>query len=237
MPKPRIRSDQADNLTKITTGKTVTVFIDAANLYYAGSKVGIRISFEALADWFTKHAKKVQLNFYTAFDPEGKEQIEFLDNLVTIGYNVIKKPIKVFSTMTKGNMDIELAVDALSQFQDYEVMVLMSGDGDFSYLLQYLQSQKKVTVAVGVGGYSSHELNDMADHYFFLDRLGKVWQNKLKYNQQNYKIFLDTIQDNDYNKPEETIPLTTPLNLPTKKLETLKLRIQKPSISEPKKDL
>ena len=145
----KFRSDQVENLAKITAGKRVAVFIDAANLYYAGSKAGIRISFESIIDWFKKHSKHSELNFYTAFDPEGTDQITFIETLAGMGYNIIKKPIKVFDSLTKGNMDIELAVDALTAKDNYDVIILMSGDGDFSYLVNKLKTLGKMTVIIG----------------------------------------------------------------------------------------
>lgn len=229
--KPKIRSDQVENLAKILKNKRIAVFIDAANLYYAGVKAGIRPSFETLAQWFKQQSVLTHLNFYTAYDPEGSEQMEFLSNLEKIGYTVIKKPIKIFETLTKGNMDIELAVDAMTLANSYDVCILMSGDGDFSYLMNHLKVQKKETIVLSVGGYTSYELHKSTDHYFFLDRLGKIWQNKLRFNLQNYKIFLDTLQENDYlpttNKTSSTTVATS------KPLEKLKLRLKKsPSSSK-----
>jgi uncharacterized LabA/DUF88 family protein len=226
----KVKSDQVDNLRKHIEGKRVSVFIDAANLYYAGTKGGIRLSFEAIAQWFTKHSKHVVLNFYTAFDPEGVEQLKFIESLSTFGYNVIKKPIKVFDTLTKGNMDIELAVDMLSQQDEYDIGILMSGDGDFSYLVSHLKSLGKMVIIVGIGGFMSYELHKVGDHYFFLDRLARIWQNKLRYNPQNYKIFLDTIEENDYNQAPVIIPETLETTKPASKqtLAKLKLRTKKP---------
>lgn len=225
--KPRIRSDQVENLAKILKGKRVAVFMDAANLYYAGVKANIRPSFETLAHWLEKNCKLVHLNFYTAFNPEGDEQLEFLKTLEGIGYKVIKKPIKVFETLTKGNMDIELAVDAMTYIDSYDVCILMSGDGDFSYLMNRLKAEKKETIVISVGGYTSYELHKSADHYFFLDRLGKIWQNKLRFNLQNYKIFLDSLQENDYTQSSETHKNTDKPQNPTRPLEKLKLRLKK----------
>lgn len=226
--KSSIRSDQVSNLAKVTNNNQVAVFIDAANLYYAGSKAGIRLSFERIAAWFDKHSAHTSLNFYTAFDPEGTGQLEFITGLEQGGYRIVKKPIKVFDTLTKGNMDIELAVDTLSLVDTYQVVVLMSGDGDFSYLVEHLKKLGKTTVVVSVGGFTSHELHASADHYFFLDRLGSMWQNRLKYNQQHYKVFLDTIETTDYpvDKPVNAVE-KTPKPVHTK-LTKLKLRLAKP---------
>ena len=131
-------------------------------------------------------------------------------------------------------MDIELAVDMLSQQNDYDIGILMSGDGDFSYLVSHLKSLGKMVIIVGIGGFMSYELHKVGDHYFFLDRLGRVWQNKLRYNPQNYKIFLDTIEENDYNQRPVIIPENQEINLATPKqvLAKLKLRTKKSLQSE-----
>ena len=172
----KVKSDLVDKLKKTLKGKRVGVFIDSANLYHALNKQGFYISFERMSEWFRQQSKELILNLYTAHDPEDEKQQEFLAKLDNLGYKLITKPIKVFENSTKGNMDIELAVDAIERVKDYDVFVLFSGDGDFGYLLQYLHNKGIETVVVGVGGYTSFDLHQEANHYFFLDRIGSIWR-------------------------------------------------------------
>lgn len=196
--KPRINQNLVDRLAKIVRDKRVTVFIDAANLYYAASKKGYFISFESILEWFRTHTQEVKLNFYTAFNPEDSKQLEFIDHLKDLGYIINSKPVKVFNDLTKGNMDIELAVDAMIESGEYDVFILISGDGDFSYLVKNIAKMGKKTVVLAVGGFTSFELHIEAENYFFLDRIKDVWRTKSKNNEQKYKIFIDQIENTDY---------------------------------------
>ncbi len=198
--KAKIKSDLTSKLRKIVKGKRVGVFIDAANLYYSANMVGIHVDFEQLSTWFGKHSDSVLLNFYTAFDEEDAKQLQFLDNLAGHSYNVVKKPVKVFNDLRKGNMDIELAVDALLQSGDYDIFILMSGDGDFHYLLKTLEANDKKSIVLGVGGFTSFELHTDADEYFFMNRIAGVWRgNRRKKENREYYVFIDQIEENDYN--------------------------------------
>lgn len=200
---PRNRNDLTQHLGSIIKDQKISIFIDAANLYFAASQASLRIDYNQLHTWFSSKSNLISLNYYTAFDPEDKKQEEFLKDLEKNGCNIIKKPIKVFENMIKGNMDIELAVDALSQQNDYDVLVLISGDGDFTYLIKALEKQGKKSIVLGIGGFTSYELHQEADNYFFLNRISKVWQTpgKLK--------TLEVVED-DHSSQEKNKTITKP---------------------------
>ena len=208
-PKRVTRNDLTSKLASVCANKRVAVYIDAANLYYSASRKGLFINFESIKDWFSEHSTSAQLYFYTAFDPEDEKQMEFMEKMDKIGYHIIKKPIKVFNNLTKGNMDIELTVDSLLMASEYDVMVLISGDGDFSYLLQALEKMHKGTSVIGVGGFTSYELHQQADNYFFLDRIASVWRSKTRDRKHEYIIFLDQISDDDWNTGDKNAPKGT----------------------------
>ena len=170
------RNDLTGQFAKLVAGRRVSVVIDAANLYYASSVSKIKIDYFQVASWFKTNCKTVNLNFYTAFDPEDVKQIEFFETLEASGYNVVKKPIKVFEDSKKGNMDIELAVDAVTQKDSYDILILLSGDGDFTYLISALEILGKETIILGIGGFTSYELHQEAGRYFFLNRISHVWR-------------------------------------------------------------
>lgn len=170
------RNDLTSHFSKSVANKKVSVAIDAANLYYASSVSKIKIDYFQVAEWFKLNCKSVNLNFYTAFDPEDVKQLEFFAGLEEAGYKVVKKPIKIFEDSKKGNMDIELAVDAVVQQDSYEILILLSGDGDFTYLVSALEKLGKQTIILGIGGFTSYELHQEAGRYFFLNRISHVWR-------------------------------------------------------------
>lgn len=173
---PKNTDDLTPLLSKAIQDKRVCIFIDAANLYHAAHKAQLRIDYFHLVKWFQSHCKLNGVNFYTAYDPEDKRQIKFFEDLERAGYRVIKKPIRIFTDQRiKGNMDIELAVDIMLQKDTYDILVLFSGDGDFSYLIRVLDHMEKETVLLGIGGFTSYELHQEVDHYFFMNRIKSVW--------------------------------------------------------------
>jgi uncharacterized LabA/DUF88 family protein len=189
------RNDLTSTLAKHLKNQRVSVFVDAANLYHASSKAGIKIDFVQISNWFKSEvSENIDLRFYTAYDPENGKQVQFLDELVNLGYTVIKKPIKDFGTFIKGNMDIELAVDAISNKDTYDILVLISGDGDFTYLINSLEKSYKKTVILSIGGFTSYELHLVADSYFFINRISKVWKTPRE-KPNSFIISTDDFQD------------------------------------------
>lgn len=183
---PQNKNDLTNLLSNLIQGKKISIFIDSANLYFAGNVAKLRINYKQIYKWFSEKSELVGLNYYTAFDPEDKKQEDFLKELENTGYRIIKKPIKVYQDFTKGNMDIELAVDALMMKDLYDVLILISGDGDFTYLIQALENQGKTIIVLGIGGFTSYELHQVADNYFFLNRISKVWQTPRKSKDNKY---------------------------------------------------
>jgi len=236
------KNDLTHRLLELIKKQRVYVAIDAANLYYAALKAKMHLNFEQIYNWFNKNTKYVELGFYTAYNAEDEKQIEFLERLEEYGYKIIKKPIKIFQNhKVKGNMDIEITVDILKRESEFDVFVLMSGDGDFSYLIKALT---KTTIVLGVGGFTSYDLHQMADNYFFLDRVSAVWRSRknvteLSKTQERYIIFIDQI---DYpDEPEEKkllvlqpARLTTTRTKINTKNPKVKLKVSKQNTSRTK---
>ncbi len=197
---PKIKNDLTARFAGLIKNKRVYVAIDAANLYYSALKAKMYIDFEQVFNWFQKRTKNVEIGFYTAYNIDDQKQQEFLHQLETYGYKLIQKPIKVFSDKIKGNMDIEIAVDVMQKQSDFDTFVLMSGDGDFWYLIQALD---KKTIVLSVGGFTSFDLHQDADNYFFLNRVSSIWKSRQKAKKeptlsQSYLIFVDQL---DYPEP------------------------------------
>lgn len=228
-PKVKTKNDLTPRLRSLIRSKKVGVFVDAGNLYHTASMAGMHIDFEQFINWFKTYTRKVKVNFYTAYNPEDEKQAEFLRDLRSYGYDIVKKPIKIFENSKKGNMDIELAVDALKQKEEYDIFVLVSGDGDFHYLMKELEeSAGKKTVIMSVGGFTSYDLHQDAGNYFFLDRINEVWQSKDNKQKNKYVIFVDQFEypteifkESQKTEPEKK-PFGSQQNNPKKKQITTK---------------
>lgn len=132
----------------------IVLFIDGANLYATSKAIGIDIDYRRLLAEFQAKAYLLRAYYYTALveDQEYSSIRPLIDWLDYNGFTVVTKPAKEFTDSTgrrkiKGNMDIELTVDALDMAAHYDHMVLFSGDGDFTALVAALQRRgKRVTV-------------------------------------------------------------------------------------------
>jgi uncharacterized LabA/DUF88 family protein len=159
------------------------IFIDGANLYATSKALGIEIDFKALLTEFNRRGSVVRAYYYTAVleDQEYSTIRPLLDWLDYNGYSVVTKPTKEFvdslgRRKIKGNMDIELAVDALEIAPHVDEIVMFSGDGDFRPVIAAVQRHGvRVTVVSTIKTQPpmiADELRRQADVFEDLVELG-----------------------------------------------------------------
>ena len=109
----------------------IALFIDGANLYAASKSLGFDIDYRKLLKAFQKRGYLLRAYYYTALieDQEYSSIRPLIDWLDYNGYKVVTKPAKEFTDALgrrkiKGNMDIELAVDAMEQSETVDHLVL-----------------------------------------------------------------------------------------------------------------
>ena len=137
-----------------TQNEKIALFIDGANLYATAKSLGFDIDYKRLLREFQSRGYLVRAFYYTAVieDQEYSSIRPLIDWLDYNGYTVVTKATKEFVDQTgrrkvKGNMDIELAVDAMELAPHIDQMVLFSGDGDFRSLVEAVQ-RRGVRVSV-----------------------------------------------------------------------------------------
>ncbi|MEM8752956.1 MAG: NYN domain-containing protein [Pseudomonadota bacterium] len=163
----------------------LALFIDGSNLYAAAKSLGFDIDYKLLRSEFVRRGKLVRAFYYTALleDQEYSPIRPLVDWLDYNGFTMVTKPAKEFidsmgRRKVKGNMDIELAVDAMEMADRIDHMVLFSGDGDFRPLVAGIQ-RKGVRVSV-VSTIRSQppmiadELRRQADNFIELEELKDV---------------------------------------------------------------
>lgn len=130
------------------------LFIDGANLYATAKSVGFDIDYRRLLRDYQGKGRLIRAFYYTALveDQEYSSIRPLIDWLDYNGYKVVTKAAKEFvdaagRRKVKGNMDIELAVDAMEMAEHLDHMVLFSGDGDFRSLVEAVQ-RRGVRVSV-----------------------------------------------------------------------------------------
>lgn len=160
----------------------IALFIDGANLYAASRNLGFDIDYRKMLTFFQKKAYLLRAYYYTALieDQEYSSIRPLIDWLDYNGYRVVTKPAKEFTDPSgrrkvKGNMDIELAIDAMELVETVDHFVLFSGDGDFRSLVDALQRKgRKVSVVSTLSTQPpmiSDDLRRQADHFIDLTSL------------------------------------------------------------------
>lgn len=154
----------------------IALFIDGANLYATAKALGFDIDYKRLLDVFRTKGRLLRALYYTAIaeDQEYSSIRPLIDWLDYNGYTMVTKPTKEFTDAAgrrkiKGNMDIELTVDAMELAEHLDHIVLFSGDGDFRTLVESLQHKgKRVSVVSTMNTQPpmvSDELRRQADQF------------------------------------------------------------------------
>ncbi len=152
------------------------VFIDAANVIYSQRTLGWQIDFKKLMDYFKNNYQLDNVFFYFAYIKDDQKQQGFFDKLRKWGYRIKTKEVKLISqrdgaVMKKGNLDVELTIDAVKDIRHYSTAILMSGDSDFHALVKYLQGKSKKVVVISSKGHVAKELIDSANKYINFNSL------------------------------------------------------------------
>ena len=160
----------------------IALFIDGANLYAAAKALNFDIDYRKLLKAFQERGYLLRAYYYTALveDQEYSSIRPLIDWLDYNGYRVVTKPAKEFTDSSgrrkiKGNMDIELTIDAMELDDRVDHLVIFSGDGDFRSLVEALQRRgRKVSIVSTLATQPpmiADDLRRQADHFIDLKSL------------------------------------------------------------------
>ena len=163
----------------------LALFIDGSNLYAAAKALGFDIDYKLLRQEFMRRGKLLRAFYYTALleNDEYSPIRPLVDWLNYNGFSMVTKPAREYTDSSgrrkiKGNMDIELAVNAMELAPHVEHIVLFSGDGEFRTVVESLQRQGvRVSVVSTVRSQPpmiSDDLRRQADNFIELDDLKDV---------------------------------------------------------------
>ena len=178
---------------------TIYAFIDASNLWEAQKAKGRFFDYEKLRKFIKNkfNASSIEIFYYTAYPADGtrnysvEEKHKFFTFLKKgLGFVVRKKELKRISVVSdegesieeKGNMDVEMTIDALHHIKKYDVAVLFSGDSDFLALITYLRSRGKKIYIFSSKNNISEELRTGGNGYFdVLELKEDIWGKELRH--------------------------------------------------------
>ena len=147
----------------------VAIFLDVPNLIYAAEQMGVRVHFGRLLDYLTEGRQLVRATAYAPITDDPATRFEaqrFVAPVIGQGYKIVSKPWKRFADGSmKANFDIELAVDILTMSDRLDIVVLLSGDGDFRRVVELVESKGVRVEVVAFAASTAMELRAVADSY------------------------------------------------------------------------
>lgn len=148
----------------------VGVFIDVQNLYYSAKNLhGRKVNFGAIVHEAVAGRKLIRAIAYVV-RTESKEEQPFFEALYNLGIETREKDLQIFTSgLKKADWDVGLTVDAIRLAPSLDAIILVSGDGDYTPLVEYLQkSSGKQVEVVAFGETTSSRLIDAADDFIDL---------------------------------------------------------------------
>ncbi len=154
----------------------VGVFIDTQNLYHSARNLyKARVNFGAVLKDAVAGRKLVRAVAYVITTEAGDEK-NFFEALTKLGIETKTKDLQVFHTGTKkGDWDVGLTVDAIKMAPRLDSVVIISGDGDFIPLVEYLQTMGVQVEVVSFGKSTSSNLRDTVDDFVDLSENPKKY--------------------------------------------------------------
>jgi uncharacterized LabA/DUF88 family protein len=156
----------------------ISIFIDGNNMFYAQQKNGWFFDPKRVLSYFISEPTVSLVNafWYTGLkDPQ--DQRGFRDALISLGYTVRTKILKEYyddnsgRLSQKANLDIEIVVDMFNTVEQFDRVVLFSGDGDFERAIEMLRSKNTHITVVSTEGMIARELRNVTDRYIDLNEI------------------------------------------------------------------
>ena len=148
----------------------VGVFIDVQNLYHSAKHLyGARVNFKEVLKAALDGRKLIRAVAYVV-RTDTEEERAFFEALTRIGIEMRVKDLQVFpGGVKKGDWDVGMAVDAVRMADLLDAIVLVTGDGDFVPLVEYLKFNRGIQVeGMAFARSASGRLREAADDFFDL---------------------------------------------------------------------
>ncbi|MCW8850242.1 MAG: NYN domain-containing protein [Melioribacteraceae bacterium] len=151
--------------------KKVSIFVDVQNIYYTTKEFHNR-NFDYNKFWaLATENREVIKAFAYAIDRGNEKQKQFQNILRAIGFEVKLKPFIQRSDGTaKGDWDVGITLDVMQYAKISDLIILLSGDGDYDLLVQKVRADFNIPVEVyGVPKLTAKSLSDAATKFIPID--------------------------------------------------------------------
>lgn len=196
--------------------KPVYAFIDSQNLNVSTQRLGWKVDWKKFRQWLTDTYNVEKAYLFIGYVPEFEEMYQQLHES---GYLIVLKPtfdmtrvqptaeeqkaktkeqLEKEARPTKGNVDADLVLWAMKEMQNYSKAILVSGDGDFFALVEYLVEQKKLLKLLAPNAFYSGLYNQFDDYVVRLD----LHRNELSYRDFKRRKPVHSPANNIVDKPK-----------------------------------
>ncbi|KPJ55028.1 hypothetical protein AMJ47_01880 [Parcubacteria bacterium DG_72] len=164
------------------SGQRVGVLMDVQNLYHSAKNLyNARVNFREILKTAVSNRNLIRAFAYVVSTKTGEEK-PFFEALTNLGIETRVKELQEFyGGQKKADWDVGIAIDAIRIAPSIDVLVLVSGDGDYLSLVEYLKNQGKRVEVMAFGKSASGKLKEQADE--FID----LCENAKKYLLKNEK--------------------------------------------------
>jgi len=149
----------------------VGVFVDVQNMYYSAKNLyNAKVNFQEILKSAVSRRKLIRAFAYV-IKADIKEEKNFFEALFNIGYEVKAKDLQTFiGGAKKGDWDVGIAMDTIRMAPKLDTVILVSGDGDFTELVEYLRASGCRVEVMAFRKTASNRIIEAADDFTDLDR-------------------------------------------------------------------
>lgn len=148
----------------------VGVFVDVQNMWYSAKHLyGAKLNFAKLMETAVRGRQLIRAICYVVENPD-TDQGNFIDMLSNNGYEIKSKQLRTRADgSSKGDWDMGIAIDAISLCEKLDILVLVSGDGDFTELVKHLKSRGVFVEVISFIESTNEDLIAAVDYYYPID--------------------------------------------------------------------
>jgi len=157
-------------------GQRVGVLIDVQNLYHSAKNLyDARVNFREILKLAVSGRSLIRVFAYVVKTKTGEEKA-FFDALTKLGIETRVRELQEFyGGQKKADWDVGIVIDAVRIAPSVDALVLVSGDGDFISLVEYLKNQGKRVEVIAFGRSASGKLKEIADEFIDLEQAPKKY--------------------------------------------------------------
>ena len=183
-------------------------FIDSQNLNLATQNLGWKVDWQRFRQYLKEHYAVEVAYLFIGYIPENQDLYAFLQKA---GFVLVFKPVVAAKDgSVKGNIDAELVMQVMLDLAHYDKAVIVTGDGDFHVLINYLYGQGKLAALLVPNQHQYSQLLKSAarDQIQFMNQLRRRLEYRNHRSRKPSKTAAETRPAQDSAAHESELPQT-----------------------------